>query len=302
MAKVYPRDPRAAASYALVERLSPFVRIGREDWRGPWFIPQARILDYLLVYIAAGTGRFSVANDHFDVAAGDLIWIPPDTFHEMRGHPPKMLVAYLHFDLVYNAERSPHITPGYRYSEGHRKFVHPPCPWPPISTWVGRLPVVNGDVVYGLMKRVILESLGAQHPLRMAGSMLELLGEIDVGLSPAATNAGAHFAAMRRAARQIVGQPEGALDLGTLARGVHLSLSHFRKLFRETHGESPRSMHDRARMQKACELVLHSGSSITEIASRLGFSTVHNFSRAFKREIGVSPRSYRERTYALRGS
>jgi AraC-like DNA-binding protein len=61
-------------------------------------------------------------------------------------------------------------------------------------------------------------------------------------------------------------------------------------------------MHDRARMQKACELVLHSGSSITEIASRLGFSTVHNFSRAFKREIGVSPRSYRERTYALRGS
>jgi AraC-like DNA-binding protein len=72
-----------------------------------------------------------------------------------------------------------------------------------------------------------------------------------------------------------------------------LSVSHFRKLFRETHGESPRDMQNRALMQKACELVLHSSWSITEIAYQLGFSTVHNFSRAFRREIGVSPQGYR---------
>ncbi|MGH8240048.1 MAG: helix-turn-helix transcriptional regulator, partial [Steroidobacteraceae bacterium] len=101
--------------------------------------------------------------------------------------------------------------------------------------------------------------------------------------------------AVRRAAEKIVSKPEVSLDLSSLARAAHVSESHFRKLFRETHGESPRAMQNRARMQKACELVLHSGRSITEVALQQGFSTVHNFSRAFRREIGVSPREYRQK-------
>ena len=80
-----------------------------------------------------------------------------------------------------------------------------------------------------------------------------------------------------------------------MARAAQLSEPHFRKLFRETHGESPRAMRNRALMQKAAELVLHSGASMSEIAFQLGFSTVHNFSRAFSREIGAAPRDYQRK-------
>jgi AraC-like DNA-binding protein len=287
--------PSAAADYGLAAQLSPFVRGGMEHWRGPWLIEKSIVLDYLLVYVASGTGRFSVGDEAFDVGAGDLIWIPPDTFHEMRGHPPKMFVAYLHFDLVYDPKRSPRVPRGVHYASGPHELMHPAWSVQPIAGWRGLLPVVNGPAVYALMKQTIMEHRGAHQPLRVSGLMLQILGEIALGLSAAITNAGAHWPVMRRLAEKIVAKPEIEFDLGSLARTARMSESHFRRLFRETHGESPHAMQNRARMQKACELVLHSGRSISEIASSLGFSTVHNFSRAFRREIGVSPREYQRR-------
>lgn len=287
--------------YALAEKLRPFVRVGMEHWRGPWFIPERLLLDYLLVHITSGSGHFSVAGQRFDVAPGDLIWIPPNTRHEMRGHPPRMLVAYIHFDLVYSAERAAAgtiPTSGLRGTDlGElKKLLHPPCPFAPFKNWCGRLPVANGPTVYRLMKQVIVETLGAHRPLCVSGAMLQLLGELESGLSPAAARVGGRYPAMQRAAQALLEAHEGALDLGWLARQAHLSRSHFRKLFREAHGESARRLHARARMQKACELILHGNLSMTQIARQLEFSTVHNFSRAFKRELGVSPRAYRQRS------
>ncbi|WP_447724998.1 AraC family transcriptional regulator [Sphingomonas koreensis] len=282
-----------SADYALAGMLSPYVRGALEHWRGPWHIKRWVVLDYLLVYIASGTGHFSVGNGAFDVGPGDLIWIPPGVLHEMRGVSPTMFVAYLHFDLVHDTERSPRVRSGARYPQGPHPDMHPAWTREPIAGWNGLLPVVNSPAIYALMRQAIAEHRGARRPLRISGLMLEILGEIATGLSAPAANAGVRWPAMRRAAERIVANPEVALDIKSLAAGARLSESHFRKLFRETHGESPREMQTRALMQKAAELVLHSSWSVTEIAYQLGFSTVHNFSRAFKREIGVSPLGYR---------
>ena len=286
-------EATAATDYALAAMLSPYVRGALEHWRGLWHIPHRVVLDYLLVYIVSGAGYFSVGDDRFDVGAGDLIWIPPGMLHEMRGVSPTMFVAYLHFDLVHDAERSPRVRSGARYPPGPHPDMHPAWTQQPIAGWSGLLPVVNGPAIYALMRQAIAEHRGARRPLRVSGLMLEIFAEIATGLSAPAANAGLHWPAMRRAADRIVAKPEAPLDLQALAADARLSISHFRKLFRETHGESPRDMQTRARMQKATELVLHSSWSITEIAHQLGFSTVHNFSRAFTREIGVSPQGYR---------
>lgn len=286
-------EATAIADYALAAMLSPYVRGALEHWRGPWHIPCRVVLDYLLVYIVSGTGHFSVGDDRFDVGAGDLIWIPPGILHEMRGVSSTMFVAYLHFDLVHDTERSPRVRSGARYPRGLHPDMHPAWTRQPIASWCGLLPVVNGPAIYALMRQAIAEHRGARRPLRVSGLMLEIFAEIATGLSAPAANAGLHWPAIRRAAERIVAKPEAPLDLRTLAAEARLSVSHFRKLFRETHGEGPRDMQIRARMQKAAELVLHSSWSITEIAHQLGFSTVHNFSRAFTREIGVSPQGYR---------
>jgi len=290
-----PDVVKGEADHELAAMLSPYVRGALEHMRGPWHIASRAVLDYLLVYVVSGTGRFSVGDDIFDVGPADLIWIPPGMLHEMRGHPPKMFVAYLHFDLVHDPVRSPRVKSGAGYPAGDHADMHPFFARQPIAGWWGKLPVVNGPAIYALMKRAIAEQRGARRPLCVSGLMLEIIGEIVTGLSPSAAGAGARWPALRRAAERIFAEPEIELDLPSMARAAHLSESHFRKLFRETHGESPRAMKNRALMRKACELVLHSGETITEIAFQLGFSTVHNFSRAFSREIGVSPRDYQRK-------
>ena len=52
-------------------------------------------------------------------------------------------------------------------------------------------------------------------------------------------------------------------------------------------------------METASFYLTDSDASISEIAEKLGFSDVHNFSRAFKSAIGLSPSTYRN-TYAKR--
>lgn len=297
MMKPPPQD-NSAPGYALAGRLNPYVRIAREEWRGPWLIPSRRILDYLLVHITRGSGRFDVAGRAFEAREGDLVWIPPDTLHEMEGFAPKMLVAYVHFDLLYDSRRSPGtpVTPGgTRDISALRRFLHPPLKTPPIGGWCGKLAVANAPAIHALMKKIQLEDMGVRDGMAQAGLMLQLVAAIARGLSPAAALANLHWPAMQRSLAEISVQAGGPLDVSMLAAGARLSVSHFRKLFQAVHGQSPRTVHNAARIQKACEMMLYSGErwTLTRIAARLGFSTVHNFSRAFRRTLGVSPRQYR---------
>ena len=48
-------------------------------------------------------------------------------------------------------------------------------------------------------------------------------------------------------------------------------------------------------MQKAQELLLASGSSISAIAERIGYRSLFHFSRQFRRDHGCSPSEYRTR-------
>ena len=45
-------------------------------------------------------------------------------------------------------------------------------------------------------------------------------------------------------------------------------------------------------IQRAKELLAHGGLSVTEIASEIGFTSHSNFSRAFKRQVGLSPSEF----------
>ena len=48
------------------------------------------------------------------------------------------------------------------------------------------------------------------------------------------------------------------------------------------------------RHRRACELLLHSGLSVSSIASAVGFQTVPAFSFAFRKQCGLTPSQYRQ--------
>lgn len=86
---------------------------------------------------------------------------------------------------------------------------------------------------------------------------------------------------------------DGMPSLSELAHTLNLSARTLdRHLQRE--GAGFRELQKQTRRDKACELLRDSRQSITTIAHELGYSDAANFSRAFRRECGISPSQYRQ--------
>jgi AraC family transcriptional regulator len=83
------------------------------------------------------------------------------------------------------------------------------------------------------------------------------------------------------------------LMVGELAALVRLSLSHFHRRFKVTFGEPPALYIMRQRMRLAQDLLITSGAPLSHVALECGLYDQAHFSRAFRRNVGISPRVFR---------
>ena len=96
--------------------------------------------------------------------------------------------------------------------------------------------------------------------------------------------------AMRRLTEELTPVP----TVGELALECHLSEPYFRKLFRESIGESPAAYRKRLCLERACAYLTYGDVSVGEIAELLGYSSVSHFIKEFKSTYGLSPLRYRK--------
>ena len=82
-----------------------------------------------------------------------------------------------------------------------------------------------------------------------------------------------------------------------LARLTGLSEVYFRKLFTDVVGVSPVSYIQNLRIKKAKEMLKSDYGSITNIAQTLGYLNIYDFSRAFKKYVGISPLKYKKQLH-----
>jgi AraC-like DNA-binding protein len=86
-------------------------------------------------------------------------------------------------------------------------------------------------------------------------------------------------------------------SMESIAAGLHMSYSKFRKVFCEYTGMPPRQYQLQLRIQKAILLLRDENRSIKEIALESGFESPYYFSRFFKKKTGLSPRAYRQQSW-----
>jgi len=91
------------------------------------------------------------------------------------------------------------------------------------------------------------------------------------------------------------------IDVTFLADLIHLSPTHFNKLFRKVMHMSPMEFVRRTRMSKACEQLISTTLPVSEIARMVGYEDQYIFSRAFKTVMELSPQHYRKYTNAVMG-
>ncbi len=80
-----------------------------------------------------------------------------------------------------------------------------------------------------------------------------------------------------------------------LAKTINVSKSHFHRLVLTYYQLSPIGMLTEMRMKRAKELLLHTDYPIKLISELTGYNNPYSFSKAFKRQTGISPGGIRQR-------
>lgn len=81
--------------------------------------------------------------------------------------------------------------------------------------------------------------------------------------------------------------------LSELAAEAYMSVSKFKYVFKAITGQTFSGYVTQKKMEKACELLMHSNLYVAEIAYRLGYKNAGSFSVQFKKYAGVLPSEYR---------
>ena len=88
------------------------------------------------------------------------------------------------------------------------------------------------------------------------------------------------------------------MSVAQLADWCGIDRSYFGKIFRDTVLMTPHSYIIRYRINVACGLLRDTNASIREVASEVGYSNQMNFTRAFRKEMKMSPSDWRKRARA----
>jgi AraC family L-rhamnose operon transcriptional activator RhaR/AraC family L-rhamnose operon regulatory protein RhaS len=84
------------------------------------------------------------------------------------------------------------------------------------------------------------------------------------------------------------------ISIEQLCASAGMSESTLSRAFKQAVGTTPLDYCNRLRLRRAAELLRNTDMSIAEIAEHSGFDDSNYFSRTFRRQLGLSPRIYRQ--------
>lgn len=84
-----------------------------------------------------------------------------------------------------------------------------------------------------------------------------------------------------------------SISVEQIAAEVHMSVSHFRSVFRRMTGFSPQEYITLSKLNYACNLLRQTDLNVREVGEAAGYADPQYFSRIFGRHIGLSPGGYR---------
>lgn len=100
---------------------------------------------------------------------------------------------------------------------------------------------------------------------------------------------------VRKVIRYIESNYMNDITLNELAKLVLVTPSHLSRRFSETIGQSPTEYLMQYRLKEAKLLLRNTQELIQEIACRVGYQDAKYFTRVFKRNVGMTPKDYRDK-------
>lgn len=244
-----------------------------------YFTPQnGRILEnYQLIYISEGRGSYFISpNESIPIMAGDMLIIPPYTWHSY--YPDKKTG----WQEYWIGMRGPHIDARFENGFfGANRLVYK----------VG----LREDIIRlfeQAMELAFLEQATYQQTLAGIGNLI-------LGMA-IYFDCNQHFTnddVIKQINKARIIMRENFLtgiSPKEVAQQVNMGYSWFRKLFKEYTNVSPARFILELRLQKAKNSLLNSSLSVKEIAYMVGYEDATYFTALFKKYTRFTPLAYRE--------
>jgi AraC-like DNA-binding protein len=287
------------------------VETPRSSVLAPHVMPSAQhVIPYHL--ISAGRGYVCIVDEQaVPVEEGDLVVFPHGDPHVLSSAPHMRGDAQQGVRAIGQAGELPiliDMSPG---REGGVQLVcgYLGCDTTPFNPLLDQLPrmihlrAADGDGALRELNQLALRESMAKTP----GSevVLERLSELMfvnvvrrhlATLAPDKTGwlAGLRDEAVGRCLAKLHAQPARAWTLEELAREVGSSRSILAERFMHFVGVPPMHYLAQWRMQLAAALLSNSSKGLAVIAAEVGYGSEAAFSRAFKRELGKAPATFRK--------
>lgn len=252
--------------------------------------------DYVFTYIKDGTAIFLLENQKYSVKSGDVVFMPPYMRHIITPH--KRLNQYiLHFDLYYSPDRKGKIEArdDMDYSTFTELEGYPENSLVSMPNVVSLGPEARKELEQNFFKLRNVHSLKTYgYELKIKSIMLDIL-LIYLQKIDQKTIAEKHPKAWRNVNKAISYIHENymhPLDIEEVSEHAGLTMNYFCNIFKECTNTTLHNYINAVRIQTAKQLMEDSELNFTEISDRIGFSSIHVFSKVFKKLEGISPSGY----------
>lgn len=230
---------------------------------------------YTLHFILSGQGHFYIHNKHYVVNENQYFLIPPDvlTFYKADIQKPWTYVW-----LSFHGSLAPAMVEHCHISE-----QSPVRPFP------------HGkdikDIVFQMMKYPELTPANECHIQSGLYAVFAKLQEsVKSSYSDIESNDNLYIT---QAMDYILGNSVSDITVTDVADYLHISRSYLFALFKKHLNTSPQKFLTMSRITNARELLARTELPVAAIAASCGYDNPFAFSRAFKKETGMTPTQYR---------
>jgi AraC-like DNA-binding protein len=241
--------------------------------------------DYTILFLLGGRLRYEAGDEAGEVVAGEALTLDPGIAAKAQGTEAEFLTLTLapHY-LLDNAVRARLIRQGARV--------------------VFRARLVQRDERLARLARDLAEELNEEEAGQemvvaalidqMAVHLLRRHSNVRRSDELELSRVGLVDRRIRRAVELMHSHLDQDLPLEEIASAAHLSPFHFSRLFKKLTGTSPHAYLATLRNTRAQALLAETDLSITEVSTRVGYSSSSHFTKAFRQATGLTPRAFRK--------
>lgn len=240
-----------------------------------------------LYFLMSGDVRYVINHDIYDVNAGDVVVVPKNQMHSTLHRTKKNCERI----LIYFSDEFISALKSYMDSSVVENFFKLGCV---------KFSPSQQERVLQLFFRMEKEQIRSDPYSRL--EILSILCELIVFIMRYGTQGGRTLSdtvesRILDAVQYIYQNYNQLLSLHSVAKIACVEATYFSKILKKITGTNFYEFLTQVRLKKAEDLLLTSPMSINQIAESCGFTNGKNFWAIFKKNMGISPREYRNRQH-----